>query len=791
MTDRAICIHGHFYQPPREDPWLEEIELQSSAAPHLDWNERITAECYRPCTAARLLAPDGRIEAIVNLFSRVSFNLGPTLLAWLERNAPDVYAAVLAADAESLSRYGHGAAMAQGYHHAILPLADPRDRETEVAWAVSDFEARFGRPPEGFWLPELGVDVPTLEVLAAHGIRFTVLAPHQAARVREIGGDWREVDPLSLDLTRVYSCPLPSGRSIALFFYNGGVAHELAFGDLLSNGDRFADRLQSCLVPDDRAQLVSVAIDGETFGHHRTFGEMALARALRDLEARPDLRVTVFAAFLADHPPDREVEVRERTSWSCAHGVERWRSDCGCASGMHPGWSQAWRGPLRGALEALRDRLRPAFEAEGRHLLSDPWAARNAYIDLVRNPSEAAREAFFGDHALRSLSVAEQRRMLGLLELQRHLQMCFTSCGWFFDDIGGLEPVQVLRYAARACQLARDLALPDPEPALVEALRGARGNTPAGPDGAAVWEAQVRPAVLDWPRLAAHFAVDTLWAEGPCVVEDGQYTVVCDRCDRSSEGDHRFAAGSLTLSAARTLESRTCSFGVLIGPDGAVRVGIAPGPARACPTSAGLAEAFPEHLYLPEALSLRERRALYARLERVAVDEAARDAAAIARDRRPLLPALARLGLPPVPGFAAPVALALEAEVVDLLAAVPCPTERLAAAARDLALLPGLYDAPWLVRALEAALLRALLQAKSDYPDTAALVEFSEILAAMEPLSLHPDPWHLQNLYMAAAQQYLIDMASQGRIGTSPDAQGHAWAVRFSSLAGYLGVRLP
>lgn len=791
MTDRAVCIHGHFYQPPREDPWLEQVEVQASAAPHLDWNERVTAECYRPCTAARVLAPDGRIEAIVNLFSRCSFNVGPTLLAWLERSAPDVYAAVLEADREALARYGHGAAIAQGYHHAVLPLADPLDRETEVAWAVRDFERRFGRPPEGFWLPELGVDVPTLEALAAHGVRFTVLAPHQAARVRSPGGDWREVDPLSLDLTRPYACPLPSGRTIAVFFYDGGVAHDLAFGDLLSNGDRFADRLVARLSDEDRPQLVSVATDGETFGHHRKFGEMALARALADLEGRPGLRVTVYGAFLAAHPPDREVAVREFTSWSCAHGVERWRTDCGCAMGTHPGWSQAWRAPLRRALEGLRDRLRPAFEAEVRPLLRDPWEARNAYVDLVHDPSLPAREAFLAAHAARPLSRDEQRRVLRHLELQRHLLMCFTSCGWFFDDIAGIEPVQVLRYAARACQLARDLSLPDPEPALVEVLRTARGNTPVAPDGAVVWALQVAPAVLDWPRLAAHFAVDMLWAEGPCTVEDGQYTVVCDRRDRSSDGDHRFAAGTLTIAAARTLESHSFSFGVLVGPDGAVRVGIGPGGSLDCPAPDRLEAAFPDHLYPPEALSLRERRSLYDRLMRTAADETAGACSTLAAERRPLLPVLGLLGLAPPPGFAAPVALALEAEVVALLAGVPCDTGRLAAAAAELARLPGLYDGPRLVRALESALFRVLLRARTDFQDTAALAEFSEILAALQPLSLAPDPWNLQNLYLTTARQYYSPMVAHGRIGTPADSPGSDWAVRFAHLAGFLGVRLP
>ncbi|HOT94084.1 MAG TPA: DUF3536 domain-containing protein [Methanoregulaceae archaeon] len=792
MTDRAVCIHGHFYQPPREDPWLEQVALQPTAAPFLDWNERVTAECYRPFSAARLLAPDGRVESIVNLYARISFNIGPTLFLWLERHAPDVCAAVLEADAASLDRCGHGAALAQGYHHAILPLADPRDRATEVAWGVRDFEARFGRPPEGFWLPEMAVDVPTLEALAAHGIRFTLLAPHQAARVREPGGTWYEVDPLSLDLNRPYLCPLPSGRSIAVFFSNSGIAHDLAFGSLLANGDRFADRLLACLAPEGRDQLVSVALDGETFGHHQTFGEMGLARAIRDLDGRSDLRVTVFGEFLERHPPGLEVEVRERTSWSCAHGVERWRADCGCASGLHPGWSQGWRAPLRRGLEALRETLRHAFEAEGNRLFRDPWAARSAYVDLVRDPSAAVREAFLARHAARPLPPEGERRGLLHLELQRHLLMSFTSCGWFFDDIAGIEPVQVLRYAARACQLARQLGLPDPEPALVETLGEARGNTPGAPDAAAVWRDQVAPFVLDWPRLAAHFAVGTLWADGPCTYREGQYTVVCERCHRMTGGRFRFATGTVCITADRTRESRSFSFGVLIGRDGSIRVGIGEDPGRDCPSPDDLERVFSDHLYPAGALSARERRAVYERLMRISVAEAVTAASGCVEDRRPLLSALGPLGLAPPPGFAAPVALVLEAELASLLDEERPDASRIAATAADLARLsPGLYDGPRLARHLGSALLRLLGRTVGEYPATSSLEGFAALVDAVRPLGLEPDRWRLQNLYIDISQQYWRQMEAQDRIDRPAGRLHAAWAARFSALAGYLGVHLP
>jgi alpha-amylase/alpha-mannosidase (GH57 family) len=394
--ERYICIHGHFYQPPRENPWLEAIELEDSAYPYHDWNERITAECYATNARSRILDKKDRIVQMVNNYSKISFNFGPTLLAWLEEKSPDVYSAILEADQESRKSFsGHGSALAQAYNHMILPLANRRDKYTQILWGIRDFEHRFKRKPEGMWLPETAVDLETLDILAHHEIRFTILAPHQARRVCSIGsGKWSDVGGGKIDPTAAYELDLPSGRTIALFFYDGPVSRAVAFEGLLKSGESFAQRLSGGF-SEKRTwpQMVHIATDGETYGHHHRFGDMALAFALYHIESKNIARLTNYGEFLEKHPPTHEVEIFENTSWSCAHGIERWRSDCGCSSGSNPDSHQAWRGPLRGALDWLRDSLAPKYEEMARQFLKDPWKARDEYIHIIldRSPEKLER----------------------------------------------------------------------------------------------------------------------------------------------------------------------------------------------------------------------------------------------------------------------------------------------------------------------------------------------------------------------------------------------------------------
>ncbi|HET8798141.1 MAG TPA: DUF3536 domain-containing protein, partial [Thermoanaerobaculia bacterium] len=456
MTSRFMTIHGHFYQPPRENPWLEAVETQDSAFPWHDWNARVTAECYEPNATARILDEHDRIRHIVNNYASISFNFGPTLLSWMETAAPETYAAVLDADRMSRERFGgHGAAIAQAYNHMILPLAKERDKRTQVLWGLRDFERRFGRKAEGMWLPETAVDLASLEALVAEGILFTILEPHQAARWRRIGeGDWREANG-HLDPTQPYLCHLPSGRSIAIFFYDGPISRAVAFEQLLARGETFAHRLAGAFSDHRRhPQIVNIATDGETYGHHHRFGEMALAYALQIIEQQGLAKLTVYGEHLATHPPQHEVEIVERTSWSCSHGIERWRGDCGCHAGGGAGWNQQWRGPLRSALDWLRDEAATIFEREGAAVLRDPWLARDAYIDVILDRGEPSVAQFLSRHAQHGAHVT---RVLQLLEMQRNAMLMYTSCGWFFSDVSGIETVQVLAYAARVIQLVRQL----------------------------------------------------------------------------------------------------------------------------------------------------------------------------------------------------------------------------------------------------------------------------------------------------------------------------------------------
>ena len=456
---RYICIHGHFYQPPRENPWIEAIDLQDSAHPYHDWNRRITAECYAPNAKSRILDDQGRIVQIVNNYAKISFNFGPTLLAWMEVNAPSVYEAILEADRQSMENFsGHGSALAQAYNHIIMPLANRRDKITQIRWGIRDFEHRFQRKPEGMWLPETAVDLETLDILAGQDIRFTILAQHQARKVRRPEEKtWQDVRGGKIDPTRAYRLQLPSGRSMALFFYDGTISRAVAFERLLNSGETFSQRIlggfsEKRLWP----QLVHIATDGESYGHHHRFGDMALAYALHDIESENLALLTNYGQYLERHPPTHQVEILENTSWSCAHGVERWQSHCGCCTGANPEWSQDWRKPLREALDFLRDSIAPDFEETARRIFKDPWEARNRFIDVILDRSTERLDVFLTQQAVREWIPNDRQTALKLLELQRHTMLMYTSCGWFFDDLSGIETIQILQYAGRVVQLARE-----------------------------------------------------------------------------------------------------------------------------------------------------------------------------------------------------------------------------------------------------------------------------------------------------------------------------------------------
>jgi alpha-amylase/alpha-mannosidase (GH57 family) len=597
-------VHGHFYQPPRENPWLETVEVQDSAAPYHDWNDRITAECYAPNGASRIQNKQNQIVRIVNNYARMSFNFGPTLLSWLAEKAPRTYRMTLDADKASQQRYsGHGSAVAQVYNHIIMPLASRRDAITQIRWGIADFEHRYGRMPEGMWLAETAVNRAVLDLLAIEGIKFTILAPNQCARIRRLPSaaatnsepllpteaveaanvpeqltngsqppaiPWTTTTDTTVDTTHPYLVKLDEGRSIAVFFYNGPASRAIAFEGLLNSGEVFGTRLLEGFRPPSpenpaEAQLSHVATDGESYGHHHKHGEMALSYAMHWIEESGRARLTNYGEFLDLFPPQYEAEVAEDTSWSCAHGVERWRSNCGCNGGK-AGWNQEWRAPLRQALDFLRDATAPLAEALAEPLLIDLWRARDAYIQIVLDRSSSATEQFFEVHARQPLTPDDRITVLELLELQRHTQLMYTSCGWFFDEISGIETVQIIAYAGRVLQLAAKL-FGEPGVALeakfLEILARAKSNVAEVGDGAEVYRRYVTPMRIGLEQVGAHYAISSIFRAYP---EDGE--LFCFDLHRDSHESFASGRGKVALGRARirsriTEETEEICFAVL------------------------------------------------------------------------------------------------------------------------------------------------------------------------------------------------------------------------------------
>ncbi|MDO8283003.1 MAG: DUF3536 domain-containing protein [Thermodesulfovibrionia bacterium] len=562
--DRYICIHGHFYQPPRENPWLEEVELQDGAYPYHDWNERITAECYAPNAASRILDPEERIIEIVNVYSKSSFNFGPSLLTWLERRKSDVYEAILEADRLSIARFsGHGSAIAQAYSHMILPLANKRDMRTQIVWGIKDFEKRFMRFPEGMWLPETAVNTETLEVLAELGIKFTILSPRQAQKIRKRDTpNWLDVSGERIDPTMPYLCMLPSGKSINIFFYDGPIAQEVSFAGLLKNGEGFARKLLSAFNDQrNRPQLVHIATDGENYGHHHRFGDMALSYCLHYIESNNLAKITNYGEYLEKHPPTHAVEIIENSSWSCIHGVERWRSNCGCNTGMHHDWNQKWRRPLRDAMDSLRDTLVKVFESEASNYFKDPWGARDGYIDAVFDRSVPNVENYLKSHARKELAKEEKVKALGLLEMQRNAMLMYTSCGWFFDDVSGIEGVQTMQYASRAIQYAEDLFGLTLEADYLMRL----GETPSNVFGnaARVYDLYVKPARTDLLRVGAHYGISSFFEKYNSHIELFCYIAENVSYNKTEAGKLKLATGKAVIRSNITWEEKPINFAVL------------------------------------------------------------------------------------------------------------------------------------------------------------------------------------------------------------------------------------
>jgi len=587
--DAYTAIHGHFYQPPRENPWLEIIEAEESAHPFHDWNERIALECYRPNAYARILDEKGKILDIVNNYSSISFNFGPTLLSWLEVHFPSAYERVLRADRESLKRFGHGNAVGQVYDHIIVPLANDRDKETEVLWGMADFERRFHRRPDALWLPETAVNYATLQVLVKHGIQYLILSPFQASRVRPFGGRrWTDVSQGRIDTTQPYRCFIrdASGkklldRFIDLFFYNGLISKEIAFGGLLNDGNTFCNRfLQFYEELKGRPQLIHVATDGETYGHHKKFGDMALAYTLHQGFPSRGVEIINYGAFLKRFPPVYEAEIDEGlkgegTSWSCSHGVDRWKEDCGDSTGGKPGWNQKWRKPLREALNFLRDELSAIFEKEGERIFHSVWEARNGYIDIILNRSPGGIKSFFDKHGVKDLDEAGRIKGLKLLEMQRHTLQMYASCGWFFADLSGIETILILQHAGRAIQLAEELVGQGIEERFLQHLSEAESNLPEMGKGDQIYRRLVKPKWVTPERVVNHYAVTSLFNGGEGERRIFSYRVEKVQYERMEKEEKVLAIGRVRVTLEIIPESKGFFFGLISSKEDVFRTWVA------------------------------------------------------------------------------------------------------------------------------------------------------------------------------------------------------------------------
>jgi alpha-amylase/alpha-mannosidase (GH57 family) len=806
--DRYICIHGHFYQPPRENPWLEVVELQDSAYPYHDWNERIAAECYAPNSVSRILDAENYIIRLVNNYAKISFNFGPTLLDWLAAKAPDVYHAILAADRQSQEYFsGHGSAIAQPYCHLILPLANYRDRYTQILWGVRDFEHHFGRRPEGMWLPETAVDLETLEIVAQLGVRFTILAPHQASRVRSIGSrDWQSVTGGAIDPTRAYEQRLPSGRTLAIFFYDGPISRAVAFEGLLSSGESFAKRLASAFSDErDWPQVVHIATDGESYGHHHRFGDMALAYALNYIEANGLARLTNYGEFLEKHPPTHQVEIREQTSWSCAHGIDRWRSHCGCNTGSPPDWNQAWRTPLRDAFDWLRDSITAPYERRAAALLKDPWAARNEYIHVIHDRSAASLRRFFARHAIHELTDAERTVVLQLLELQRHAQLMYTSCGWFFNDPSGIETIQVIRFAGRAVQLAQRLFGDSLESQFVEKLARVRSNVAEFGDGRRIYDKFVRAAMVDWERMGAHYAVSSLFENYP--ERTRIYCFAAERTDYQvyTAGRTRLVVGRVRLTSEVTTATSEVAFGVLHMGDHNVNGGVEKftddnsyrdltQEAVAAFRRADFAEVirimdrrFGESSYSLRSLFRDQQRKALDMILGVSLKEAETLYRQVYEHRAPMMRFLTDLNIPLPPAFHAAAEFVLNGYLREILAREDIDTERVRSLLESAKFEGVRLDGATLEFAYRQNLHQLTARFVAD-PSEERLRWLSNAVSLLDDLPFSVNLWKVQNGYYQALQTIYPQMIERSGRGNEP---AQSWLKSFKNLGLRLAVKVP
>jgi alpha-amylase/alpha-mannosidase (GH57 family) len=802
-----ICIHGHFYQPPRENPWLEEVELEDSAYPYHDWNARITFDCYAPNTAARILDNQKQIVDIVNNYSKISFNFGPTLLSWLERQAPDEYQAIIEADGESMRRFnGHGGALAQAYNHIIMPLANDRDRRTQVQWGIKDFEHRFGRYPEGMWLPETAANLATLETLAEYGIKFTILAPRQVHQVRKIGeNEWREVNESTIDTSRAYLCRLQSGKTISLFFYNGSIAHEVSYGGLLHSGENLAKSLMGTFKKDPGAQLISIATDGETFGHHHRHGDMALAYCLHYIESKNLANITIYGEFLEKNPPEYEIRIHENSSWSCVHGVERWKSHCGCHSGRGAEWTQKWRQPLRDAMNWLRDTLVPVYEEQMRQFVTDPWKTRNDYISVILDRTPTNLKDFLFAQAGRLLDDEEKTKMLKLLEMQRHAMLMFTSCGWFFDDISGIEGTQVMKYASRVIQLAREVSEAELEGRYKEILEKAPSNKPHIKNGAHAYERYVQPAVIDLHSVGAHYAVSSLFGEYLTSRRIYCYSALSEVFERFEAGTQSLAMGRARLHSNITWEDHFIDFAVLhLGEHniyGGVAVRMADEDFVAMDTQIRdsfersdisavirlMNQYFGTHNYSLWYLFKDEQRKIVTQILQTSLREVEVSFRHIYEHHYPLMQAMKEMRMPLPRELSAPAELIITGDFITELEKEDFDVRRLQSLAdevRKWSLHLGKTTLGFIVAQKINSLMKNLYETPEELP---LLEKVETILRILQGIPQDIDFWQAQNMCFSLRKRVYDQMKDAAEKGFR---DAGIWITEFNKIAEYLQVKV-
>ncbi|MBU1045381.1 MAG: DUF3536 domain-containing protein [Candidatus Omnitrophica bacterium] len=805
--NRYLCVHGHFYQPPRENPWLAEIEIQDSAYPYHDWNERITIECYAPNGASRILAKEDKILNIVNNYAKISFNFGPTLLSWMEKNRPDNYQSILTADTQSKENFGgHGAAIAQVYNHMIMPLANSRDKLTQILWGIKDFVHRFDRFPEGMWLAETAVDFESLDIMAQQGIKFTILSPYQARSFRKMGTEyWQDATGGKIDPKKAYLCKLSTGREISIFFYDGPVSQETAFGDLLKSGVKFANRLVGTFASDgDSPQLVHIATDGETYGHHHNYGEMALAYGYSHIIDNNLAKITIYGQYLEKFPPKDEVQIIEGSSWSCFHGVQRWHSDCGCNVNTNSAWNQKWRTPLRQAMDWLRDNLIKIYEKEMSKYTSDCWKARNAYISVLLNRTSENITSFIADNFNKDLAEEEKNNLLKMLEMQHHAMLMYTSCGWFFDDLSGIETIQVIQYACRAIQLAKEVSGLDLEQGYLEILKEAKSNIVEYEDGLRIYNKIIKPTCLDLKRVAAHYAVSSIFHDYESEDKVYSYEVKSLEHEKTRGGKQQLVMGAVKIISQVTLEQDEFSYAILHLGDHIIFGGIT----EALNTNIfsemrnDISLAF-EKSDVPKIITLLDqyfgnhdcsiaslfkddRRQVMNKILGTALNEIETSFRHIKEDNYSIMMAMKENGMPMPNVFLNTFGFIFNTDIRKILEAEHVEIKSLIETVKQVKLWGLKIDKQTIGFIASKRITKLMEEFKVNPKDIMLMKTIENIFKVLRPLDLPLRVWEAQNIYFSIRKEQFDRMNAKSK---QDDKEATRWCANFNALGNMLSIR--